>query len=149
MILFSREAICASVLSATWNPDRFTSDVVDSGKGILNKITPWTFIGSLVRSIAPDHSGSNWRSNQNEHNPCPFKSEMPGPKPEPGSIRAQLRRILASREFAVSDRMCRFLRLAVTEAPAVEILLLWASSFTSLCEWNEAEASEDAVRGSS
>jgi hypothetical protein len=40
---------------------------------------------------------------------------MRGVQPDPGSVRAQLRRILASREFAASDRMCRFLRLAVTE----------------------------------
>lgn len=40
---------------------------------------------------------------------------MPGAQPDPRSVRAQLRRILASPEFAASDRMCRFLRLAVTE----------------------------------
>ena len=34
---------------------------------------------------------------------------------DPGSVRAQLRRILASREFALSDRMCRFLRLVVSD----------------------------------
>jgi TolB-like protein/Tfp pilus assembly protein PilF len=43
------------------------------------------------------------------------KRAIGGAQPDLGSIRAQLRRILASREFAASDRMCRFLRLAVTE----------------------------------
>ncbi|MFL6354181.1 MAG: tetratricopeptide repeat protein [Bryobacteraceae bacterium] len=45
----------------------------------------------------------------------PSKRDISGAQPDPGSVRAQLRRILASREFAASDRMCRFLRLAVTE----------------------------------
>jgi TolB-like protein/Flp pilus assembly protein TadD len=47
--------------------------------------------------------------------PIPLKHEVHGGQPDPGSVRAQLRRILASREFAASDRMCRFLRLAVIE----------------------------------
>src|SRR5260370_13574784 len=45
----------------------------------------------------------------------PLKGQSPGPQAGRGSVQAQLRRILASREFAASDRMCRFLRLAVTE----------------------------------
>lgn len=45
-----------------------------------------------------------------------LKRELPVSQPDSGSVRAQLRRILASREFAASDRMCRFLRLVVTQA---------------------------------
>jgi serine/threonine-protein kinase len=47
--------------------------------------------------------------------PIPLKREPPVAQPDPGSVRAQLRRILASREFAPSNRMCRFLRLVVTD----------------------------------
>ncbi|MBV8072101.1 MAG: tetratricopeptide repeat protein [Acidobacteriaceae bacterium] len=42
--------------------------------------------------------------------------KQPLGEPDPQLIAAQLRRILASREFAASARMCRFLRLVVTEA---------------------------------
>jgi TolB-like protein/Flp pilus assembly protein TadD len=45
----------------------------------------------------------------------PPKRDRSGAQPDPGSVRAQLRRILASREFVGSERMCRFLRVAVTE----------------------------------
>jgi TolB-like protein/Tfp pilus assembly protein PilF len=47
-----------------------------------------------------------------------LKPEIRSIQPDPRSVRAQLRRILASPEFAASDRMCRFLRLAVTETLA-------------------------------
>ena len=48
----------------------------------------------------------------------PLKRETPDDRPDAGSVRAQLRRILASSEFAASDRMSRFLRIAVTETLA-------------------------------
>jgi TolB-like protein/Tfp pilus assembly protein PilF len=45
----------------------------------------------------------------------PSKSDAAANQLEAGAVRAQLRRILASREFAASGRMSRFLRLAVAE----------------------------------